>query len=253
MSKTSRLSFGYVPVEKLQRDPEQPRIYFDQQSQRELTDSIKEQGLLYPIIYREVEDENEEQKRIIVDGERRWRACRELGLTEIPAIKLEGDHEAVALIGNIVRDNLTAMEEALAVSRLKTSSRYTQVELGRMLGKAESTISEILAVVKLPEHIQNVAKENREWSRAKLLELAKKRKNTKAQNSLFERMHREIQHKPTGRISRDKIEATRSQIEILKSKLTRIQADEQWTEDDKSALRLSLEQLNEAIVYMLMR
>ena len=241
------------PIDKFQPDPDQPRKNFNPEAMQALADSIKAQKYIYPILYREVVEDGE-TRFIIVDGERRWRACKELlGLMDIPAIKFEGDHEAVALLGNIFREDLTAMEEALAVDRLKTNSdnKLTNETLGNMLGKAESTISEILTLVKLPEYIQKEAIDNREWSRTKLLAIAKKRKDTKAQRVLFDRMKKTIRLTTGKREAKDKIETTKSQIEHLKSKLTKVDKDKDWTLDDKSALRQHLEELNKVIKDML--
>jgi len=265
MAKESKSSINTINVDRLHPDPEQPRTHFDEKSLQELADSIKAQELLYPILYREV-NEDEEAKFIIVDGERRWRAYKILERKEIPAIKFEGDHEAVALIGNIVREDLTAMEEALAVNKLKSKlkekdenkdkgkekdkEKITNEKLGKILGKGESTISEILALMKLPDYIQSEVKDKREWSRVKLLKLTKKRKDS-TQKALFERMRKEILQIKSNRDKKDKIITAKNQIEFLKSKLVKIETEEKWTSDDKKALKQHLNDLKAAIDKMM--
>ena len=250
------------PIEKFFPDENQPRKYFNPEALQGLADSISERGQLYPILYREVA-EDEGTKFIIVDGERRWRACKDLlGLKDIKAIKIDAtDHEVVALIGNIVREELTAMEESLAVNKLKLKmkeeakkaktkekDKITNEKLGKILVKAESTISEILKLVNLPEFIQAVAKENKDWSRAKLLKLAKKRDKSR-QEILFENMKKEIELGKRSRVTKAKIETAKTQIESFTSKLTKIEAD--WNPDEKKALKQHLTELSKAIAGML--
>lgn len=254
MAKASKESISLIPVDELQRDEDQPRTEITDQSVQELADSIKETGkLLYPILYREVSDEDEKAIKIIVDGERRWRAYQKLGWKEIPAIKFDGNYEAVALIGNIVREDLTAMQEALAVEKLRTKSegKHTLMQLGSMLGKAESTMSEILKVAKLPEFIRNEAINNKEWSRTKLLEIAKKRNGTNAQRVLFERLKKTIKLTKSSRDRADKVDTAKKDIEFLKSKLSKIETDVKWTSDDKKALKQLLKELNDVITKLL--
>jgi ParB family chromosome partitioning protein len=261
MLKESNESIPTVRVDSLIPDPNQPRSQITEQSIEMLANSISETGkLLYPILYREVVG-IEGVKRIIVDGERRWRAYQKLGLDEIPAMKFEGDYEAVAIIGNITREEFTAMDEALAVNKLKLKLReadkdnkikpkdkVTNVKLGKMLGRAESTISEVLKLIKLPGYIQAVAKENKKWSRAKLLKIAKKRTES-AQKALFDRMSKEIELGKRERITKEKIEAAKNQIELFKSKMTKIETA--WTPDDKKALKHLLRDLFNVIAKML--
>jgi len=253
MSKASTDSVESIAVGKFHPDPEQPRKHFDEKSLQELADSINAQKLLYPILYREVV-ENEETKFIIVDGERRWRAYQKLGLKEIPAMKFEGDHEAVALIGNIVREDLTAMEEAIAVNKLKSKvgKKATNVDIGKLLGKAESTISETLSLLKLPDSIQQEVLKNKEWSRTKLGILAKKHKGSEAQKRLFERMKKEIlQEKSKRGPKKDKIVTAQKHISNFKSSLDKLVAYPKWSASDKSELKDSLKDLSKAIADML--
>ena len=131
---------------------DQPRKYFDKEALEELSDSIKENGLLQPILVREYG----EGRYQIIAGERRFRACKLAGLTEIPAIVLERDDKAaaqIALIENIQRENLNPLEEALAYKSLKEEYDMTQEELSERIGKSRSAIANSIRLLDLPDEI----------------------------------------------------------------------------------------------------
>ena len=132
---------------------DQPRKYFDKEALEELCNSIKENGLLQPILVREYGDAGRYQ---IIAGERRFRACKLAGLTEIPAIVLNRDDRAaaqIALIENIQREDLNPLEEALAYKSLKEEYNMTQEELSERIGKSRSAIANSMRLLDLPEEI----------------------------------------------------------------------------------------------------
>ena len=131
---------------------DQPRKYFDKEALEELSDSIRENGLLQPILVREYG----EGRYQIIAGERRFRACKLAGLTEIPAIVLERDDKAaaqIALIENIQREDLNPLEEALAYKSLKDEYDMTQEELSERIGKSRSAIANSIRLLDLPDEI----------------------------------------------------------------------------------------------------
>jgi len=131
----------------------QPRKVFDKEKLKELTESIKEHGILQPILV--VKDEN---GYTIVAGERRWRAAKDAGLKSIPAIIKDYTDEKkkqVALIENIQREDLNIVEVAKAVKELMEIDGYTQAEVAKITGKNISSISNILRLLKLPDTILN--------------------------------------------------------------------------------------------------
>lgn len=131
---------------------DQPRKYFDKEALEELSESIRENGLLQPILVREYGDGRYQ----IIAGERRFRACKLAGLTEIPAIVLDRDDKAVAqiaLIENIQREDLNPLEEALAYKSLKDEYDMTQEELSERIGKSRSAIANSIRLLDLPEEI----------------------------------------------------------------------------------------------------
>ena len=131
---------------------DQPRKYFDKDALEELSESIKENGLLQPILVREYG----EGRYQIIAGERRYRACKLAGLTDIPAIILDRDDKAaaqIALIENIQREDLNPLEEALAYKALKEEYDMTQEELSERIGKSRSAIANSMRLLDLPEEI----------------------------------------------------------------------------------------------------
>ena len=131
---------------------DQPRKYFDKQALEELASSIKENGLLQPILVREYG----EGRYQIIAGERRFRACKMAEITEIPAIILDRDDRKVAelsLIENIQRENLNPIEEALAFRALSEEYGLTQEELAEKVGKSRSAIANSTRLLDLPEEV----------------------------------------------------------------------------------------------------
>ncbi|MCD6034963.1 MAG: chromosome partitioning protein ParB [Rickettsiales bacterium] len=146
----------FLSVDLLEAGPYQPRAYFDEEALRELADSIKERGVLQPVVVRPMGGNG---KHPIIAGERRWRACRLAGLSVIPAIVrdlTEKEALQVALIENIQRKDLTIVEEAEGYSRLIEEFYYTQEQLADQLGKSRSHISNLLRLLQLPDEVKNM-------------------------------------------------------------------------------------------------
>jgi len=143
-----------IPLEKLKANPNQPRKIFDEDSLQELAASIREHGIIQPIIV----EENPDGTYIIVAGERRSRAARLAGLREVPAIIRNYSDERrleVALIENVQRSDLNPIEEAQAYKRLMELTGLSQDEVAARVGKNRSTVANALRLLKLPEDMQN--------------------------------------------------------------------------------------------------
>ena len=142
-----------VALEQIEANPNQPRREFDQTALQELANSIKELGLVQPITLRQVADD----KFQIIAGERRWRASQLAGLKAIPAyirtIKDENVME-LALVENIQREDLNAIEIALAYEHLLEKSGMTQEKVSERVGKSRAAIANYLRLLKLPAQIQ---------------------------------------------------------------------------------------------------
>lgn len=143
----------YLPVEYLQRGKYQPRRDMDQEALEELAESIRQQGIMQPIIVREL-DKN---KFEIIAGERRWRAAQLAGLDKVPTIIREVEDNAavaMALIENIQRENLNAMEEAMALQRLQEEFDLTQHQVAEAVGKSRSTVTNLLRLIQLTDEVK---------------------------------------------------------------------------------------------------
>ncbi|WP_413377105.1 nucleoid occlusion protein [Alkalihalobacillus sp. 1P02AB] len=131
----------------------QPRTIFDQERIEELAQTIRTHGVIQPIVVRQREGKYE-----IIAGERRWRAVTSLGWEKIPAIVKEFNDSqtaSIALIENLQREGLTAIEEAIAYAKLLDIHQLTQESLAQRLGKGQSTIANKLRLLHLPESVQN--------------------------------------------------------------------------------------------------
>lgn len=156
-------SYHYVPIKDIAQDPKQPRQHFDPHALEGLVQSIKEQGILQPIILRRNEL-SDEPAYVIVAGERRWRAARAAGLKEVPVVireDLSEDSLELALIENLQREDLNPIEEAEAYQRLLQQKGYTQDILARRLGKSRSAITNAIRLLQL-EGSQQSALMNKE-------------------------------------------------------------------------------------------
>ncbi len=143
-----------IEISRIQPNKAQPRVIFEQDKLEELCRSIKEHGVIQPILLKP-----EGEGYSIVFGERRFRAVKMLGLATIPALIQETNDEnnhVIALIENIQRENLNAIEEADAYSRLMNEFRMTQEEVAAKVGKSRSAIGNLVRLLNLPSEIQNL-------------------------------------------------------------------------------------------------
>lgn len=141
-----------IPLEKIFLNPNQPRVYFDEKSLKELAESISSLGIIQPITVRKQINSYE-----LISGERRYQACKELGMKSIPAfVRVVGDKEMLqmALVENIQREELSPIEIALCYKKLIEEISLTQEELSLKLGKSRSSITNQIRLLKLPAIIQ---------------------------------------------------------------------------------------------------
>lgn len=142
-----------LPVEFIQRGKYQPRKDMSQEALEELAQSIKQYGVLQPVVVRPVADKKYE----LIAGERRWRACQLAGLPNIPVVIKDVSDAAtmaMALIENIQREDLNPMEEAVAMSRLKDEFDLTQQEVAEAVGKSRVTITNLLRLINLQNDVK---------------------------------------------------------------------------------------------------
>ncbi len=142
-----------IPIEQIEANPYQPRDNFEEQALQELADSIKVQGIIQPLTVRRLSANSYQ----LISGERRLRASKLAGLKDVPAyIRTANDQEMIemALIENIQRENLNAMEVAISFQRMIEECKLNQEELGTRVGKNRTTVTNYLRLLKLPPIIQ---------------------------------------------------------------------------------------------------
>jgi len=148
-----------VPLGRIRPCPFQPRKDFSPETLRELADSIREQGIVQPLIVRERDGQLE-----LIAGERRWRAAQLLGLAEVPVILRQADDRAVlelALIENLQRENLNPIEEAQGYAQLVDQFQLKQEEVGAKVGKSRAVVANALRLLKLAPEIQGYLRDGR--------------------------------------------------------------------------------------------
>jgi len=147
-----RTNYFLCPIESIRPHPGQPRKHFDPEKLRELADSIREKGIIQPLIVRERDGWFE-----LIAGERRWRAAQKAGIHDVPVVvkdAADGAAFEMALIENIQREDLNAIEEAMAYQALMEQFSLSQEEVARRVGKDRSTVTNMLRLLRLPGDIQ---------------------------------------------------------------------------------------------------
>ena len=151
---SKKIEKNKVSIKDLIRNKLQPRKYFDKESLNELTDSIKKQGVIQPIIVRP--DKSSEGKYEIIAGERRWLASQNAGLHEVPVVILDVDDVKsleFAIVENVQRQDLTPIEEARGYQKLIDNFNYNQEKLSQFIGKSRSYIANSLRLLSLPDGV----------------------------------------------------------------------------------------------------
>ncbi len=146
-----------IDINQIKPNSEQPRKNFDEAKIMELTESIKQHGLIQPLVVKK-EDEN----YIIVAGERRWRACKKAGINEVPAVIMDLTDSQVleiSLIENIQRQDLNPIEEALAFKKLITDFNLTQDELSMRIGRSRTAITNTMRLLNLDDRVKEYVME----------------------------------------------------------------------------------------------
>ena len=144
-----------VPIEFVGRNPRNPRRYFDESELQDLASSIRQHGIVQPVVVRTIADNRFE----IIAGERRWRAAQLAGLTDIPVIIRDVDDRTaleIAIVENVQRSDLNPLEEAMGYELLIADHGYTQNDLGEIIGKSRSHVANSLRLLKLPEPVRDM-------------------------------------------------------------------------------------------------
>jgi len=150
-----------VPISSLLKNKFQPRKIFDKEKLDELTESIKERGIIQPIIVRKSNDEK--NKYEIIAGERRWLAAQNAGLHEVPVVEVEADDLKsleFAIVENVQRNDLNPIEEAKGYKRLIDEFSYDHDKVGKFIGKSRSHVSNCLRLLSLPDEVIELVEKN---------------------------------------------------------------------------------------------
>ncbi len=173
-----------IDLDRIDAHPDQPRRWIDPQALAELAASIERHGLLQPIVVEPGADD----RYVLVAGQRRLLAHRELGRSRIAALLSSGNRDELALIENLQRETLPPLDEAQALGALKERHGYSQDELAQALAKAKSTISELLSLNLLPDALKtDIRAHPRPVGKSVLIELARV-DDPDAQRDLWERL-----------------------------------------------------------------
>ena len=154
-SNSNKSNTNKIDISKISPNKQQPRKTFQEKEVQELSISIKAQGLIQPIVVRNIGNDSYE----IIAGERRWRACQLAGLHSVDCVVLEASEDKVfelALIENVQRENLNVVEEAKAYKKLIEANNIKTEELSKKLGKSSSHISNLIRILELDEEIHNM-------------------------------------------------------------------------------------------------
>lgn len=160
LPKQSPGGVSLIPLQQIEANPFQPRTEFDEAALKELAESIQTQGIIQPITVRRMSHDRYQ----IISGERRYKASRLAGLTSIPAyVRTANDQSMLemALVENIQRENLNALEIAISYQRLIEECSLTQEALGERVGKERSTVTNYLRLLKLPPQVQFAIRDGR--------------------------------------------------------------------------------------------
>jgi len=236
-----------IALNELTPNPDQPRKVFSEDEIKNLADSINDKGLLQPILVKELED----GQIIIVSGERRFRAHQFLERETIPAWFTTGDAEELALVENLVREDLSAMETAEALKKL--ADRYgieSNKELGKIIGKAPNTVSEILSLNGLSENIRKKVLGDKRFALRELKKIATK-STPKAQEKLFTAYEAKIEAESLKKATRARLKRADLHIKKIQSMqeyFTKMAADDKFQElsslsNEMVDLKMSIENI----------
>ena len=235
-----------LPIIDLKPDPNQPRKSMDPQALEELVASIKTHGIIQPILFRVTA---ESPYLIIVAGERRYKAAQQAGLLVLPGICVEGNPSEIALVENLLRQDLTPIEEAEALDRLLKEQSYTHEQLAGIIGKARNTLTEILSLNRLPLEIRDECRSSTTTARKTLIEIARK-KQDRAMITAWGQYKDKLAKAAAGRAKREKVpESAMAVLNLVSKTVSKLGGLDMsaWTEDEKNAFNQTLMELQESI------
>ncbi|MCE5262384.1 MAG: ParB/RepB/Spo0J family partition protein [Deltaproteobacteria bacterium] len=241
-----------VPLAELQPDPSQPRKYMDPAALDELTASISQRGIIEPVVCRQ---DPATGLVFTVAGERRCAAARKANLPTVPVVFIDGtDCAEVALVENLLRQDLNPVEEAEALKRLMDDHAYEQAQLATVIGKSQSNISKSLSLNRLPKEIRDECRQDPSVPKAVLLEIAcrKQERSMLTQFRKFREQQATEAAKAAGeapalvRRSRTKAEAIAGDIGAMANKICDLEFPD-FSEADRTMIIESMNFMKETL------
>jgi len=233
-----------LAVREVMNDPNQPRKYMDPQALKELSASIQKHGVLEPVLFRKGGD----GEIYLVAGERRLKAAQLAGLETVPALFTEGNPAEIALVENLLRQDLTAVEEAEALDKIMKDFSYKQEDLTQVIGKAQSTISEILSLNRLPQPVRDECRGDHSIPRRVLVEIAKS-KQQRTMTSLFKKYKdslTETKKPATKKQAMSKAQSLANGMQAVIERILKLDVSA-WTDEDKNTVHTAAQDLLQAV------
>lgn len=221
-----------VSVAALKPNPRQPRKYFDAEEMRGLEESIKESGIINPITFT-----CKEEELVIIAGERRWQAARNVGFEHIQGKYVAKDLLLISFAENFHRADLNAVEKSETLSELQAQLDCTLEQLAKKISKSKTTVSELLSINRLPEDVKNVCRQSNKYVLTRLIDIAKAG-DEEAMRDEFFKYQKELQ----GKTGKRKSVASQSEINRIISwitgSITQIKKLDINAQDKESVMRL---------------
>ena len=234
-----------IPLAELREDPDQPRKFFDPLKRDELAASIARNGVLEPILFRVENGIN-----YVVAGRRRCIAALQAGLTSIPAICIDGqNHEEIALVENLQRQDLNPVEEAEALGLLQEVHQYQQEDLMRIFGKSKTYVSETLSLNRLPQAIRDECRQDPTIPKHTLVEIVARNKQERSMTSAFAEYKAEQQKataEKTQAVRRTKAESFAATLATTEDKIAKLNL-ETIAAEEKSIVIKAVDSLRQTI------
>ena len=223
----------------LKTDPQQPRKFLDPIGINEMAATMIKLGVLEPILFRQ----DEVETLFVVAGERRVAAAKKAGLATIPSLYVDANHREISLVENLLRQDLTPIEESEAMGALMQERNYNQIQLGEMLGKSQPAVAQILSLNNLPTSVKDQCRSNPNIPRSLLLEVVKS-KTAKGMETAY---NKEIAKRQAQELGTQKVKTARStkeqamikQVVSLNGKMADLQL-EGWGESDRQDMTVVL-------------
>ena len=251
MATYEKNQFYQVPLAELQPDPAQPRKYIDPAALDELTASIGQMGIIEPVVCRQ---DPATGLVYVVAGERRCAAARKAGLAAVPCIFIDGaNHAEIALVENLLRQDLNPVEAAEALQRLMDDHAYPQDQLATIIGKSPATISEALSLNRLPKEIRDECRQDPTVPKRVLVEIARKKQERSMLTAFRKYRDREAQAaakeaeaaQPAER-KRTRTEAIVNSIGVMAAKIGDLEFPD-FSKEDRASLIEAMNSLKETL------